>query len=100
MTDFMYCRQAIEFCSNMRELRKVWREISPRLSRMPKSEVKAIIHTKDFYKSMIERGEIEAYLHRRRVAMTKDRTTPAMPPAAKRAKVKKYKKSKFMRFKD
>lgn len=81
-TDFMKCRERLEFCNTIRKLQNAWTEITPMLKTMDKGSRLALVAMKDYYKKLIQGGQIEDYLHSRRVAKSKDWSDPEVQKQA------------------
>lgn len=65
-TPFLKVSNALAPCATMRDLSRVWASVQPVLSLCDQGQRKALTAMKDWYKKMIDRGEIEQYLETRR----------------------------------
>lgn len=64
-TAYMVVRAALEPCRTLKDLAAAWAKNQTSLLSMDKEERAALVAMKDFYKGMIKRGEIDAYLQSR-----------------------------------
>lgn len=70
----MQCRDKLVYCGTIGTLARAWSEISTTLKTLEQGQIMALIAMKDFYKRMIEKGQIDEYIQARRAAAAKEWT--------------------------